>query len=914
MTETTRLHDRPKWALPILSVRSMPPALEDWEVDRRDLVARLTGVGAPRVVSVTAAAGYGKTVLLTQLVKASPCVAAWISLDTRDNNPRQLLGQLLVAFEFAGVLDANVVADALDRLTKDVDSVWACLINGIRRFAQPVRLYVDNLERLSSGSSRELLQRLLEQAPANLSFALSGRGQPQPGMSRWRLRGELATVDERQLAMSAEETGALCASTSLSLSDTFKLEAATGGWPAAIRLWLAAWQDSPGFSGGSSLFDPTVAEKAQTYLAEYLKDEVLGRLPDKLTQFLQDTCVVDSFNVDLAGLLAHSNDVVRILGRLRRHHLFVYPEAHKANWFRYHPLFRKALLNDREAGDPVGTKALQKQAGDWLLEHGHFGEGLYQYARNQSVSLLLSVVEKHTFDLLREGQVNEIVSSLARIPRQVGHDHFALAITEASVAHVSRDVNRIKASIRSLAPLLRKAPPHADLRRVGQAVTYLRSQIAYLGGNPRHGIRLCDTALAELDPVVPSHAAESVIRFHRANCHHALGHLKRAYGDASRALNDLKRNGLTGYVNTLGLLLGQIDLQQGRISDAEQRFDAMVVARTDARATSSNFYDVYCYLGMGMVRREQNQLAAAESFLNQAAAIALEFEPSAALSWAFHQLALVAWAKGDGDRASEIWQECQRLAWAHQHYGIYRLAGAYRVRLVLYQGNDDDYVNQWREEWRRTESCYGADTFPEERMALAWWRFRHGDMEGADRACHALLDQFADEGQVDLTIDAWLLKSCMLREQGHLDRAVWALNQAIVAADDHQLPILFFREGRDLVELVRQALSRRSSEQLGLSESLARREFVEQVLAKRHEPGGRAPLPEGDLLPFEPLTRREHDVLKLVAQGKSNQDVANTLFVGLSTVKTHINSIFRKLEVSTREEACAKASQFHLIG
>ncbi len=84
--------------------------------------------------------------------------------------------------------------------------------------------------------------------------------------------------------MTAEEIGAMCSGVSLNLSEVFQLEAATGGWVAAIRLWMVAWQDSQGLSGGRSLFDPVVTDQAQRYLGEFLEDEVFGHLPARLYQ------------------------------------------------------------------------------------------------------------------------------------------------------------------------------------------------------------------------------------------------------------------------------------------------------------------------------------------------------------------------------------------------------------------------------------------------------------------------------------------------------------------------------------------------------------------------------------------------------------------------------------------------------
>ena len=63
----------------------------------------------------------------------------------------------------------------------------------------------------------------------------------------------------------------------------------------------------------------------------------------------------------------------------------------------------------------------------------------------------------------------------------------------------------------------------------------------------------------------------------------------------------------------------------------------------------------------------------------------------------------------------------------------------------------------------------------------------------------------------------------------------------------------------------------------------------------------------------EPLSERELEVLRLIASGASNRDIARKLFVSLATVKTHINNIYRKLEVRTRTQALARARELDLL-
>lgn len=74
-----------------------------------------------------------------------------------------------------------------------------------------------------------------------------------------------------------------------------------------------------------------------------------------------------------------------------------------------------------------------------------------------------------------------------------------------------------------------------------------------------------------------------------------------------------------------------------------------------------------------------------------------------------------------------------------------------------------------------------------------------------------------------------------------------------------------------------------------------------------------APSPSPYMIPSIPLSDRELEVLKLIVDGKSNQEIANKLFVTLATVKTHVRSILNKLSVDDRTQAAVKAMKEGIV-
>jgi NarL family two-component system response regulator LiaR len=71
--------------------------------------------------------------------------------------------------------------------------------------------------------------------------------------------------------------------------------------------------------------------------------------------------------------------------------------------------------------------------------------------------------------------------------------------------------------------------------------------------------------------------------------------------------------------------------------------------------------------------------------------------------------------------------------------------------------------------------------------------------------------------------------------------------------------------------------------------------------------------PESPETLIEPLTERETEVLTLLARGKANKQIARELFVAVSTVKTHVNNLYRKLNISSRTQAALYAARIGLV-
>ena len=160
-------------------------------------------------------------------------------------------------------------------------------------------------------------------------------------------------------------------------------------------------------------------------------------------------------------------------------------------------------------------------------------------------------------------------------------------------------------------------------------------------------------------------------------------------------------------------------------------------------------------------------------------------------------------------------------------------------------------------------------------------------------------------------IEILILRALALKKRGDPSEALAALERALMLAEPEGYVRALVDEGEPIAALLSELLNARRK---GPRETRHRilLDYTRRVLAAFESPrAGAVPLSEPPLL--APLTAREREVLDLIASGLSNREIANRLFVEVSTVKSYANNIFRKLGVQSRTQALAEARALHLI-
>jgi len=894
------------------------PDLPEHVVARSRLTGRLLAATESRLLTVVAPAGYGKTCALVQVAGRFAGTTLWMELEAADSRPGRFLALLQAAVVAAGGRFAE--ADGVPAREQDYPVFFQQLAAALKSLG-PVLWVMDNAQWLRGKLASHWLPELLSWLPDSVCLCLSSRSCLALPLGRWRLADAVQEFGLADLAFHPDDVELILKQHRLavSLQAVYQVVDRTEGWITAIYFWILAYQ-KVNHQAQISFSSRPVFDRALEYIADYFEQEVLSLLSPRQQQFVAYTAVVPRFNDALAfSLLAEGSHMAKGEAAVCREKLlqglgFLQRERNHHGWYRYHHLFRACCYQRMHLRAPDTVQRLHVLAADWFLQQKHYTEAVHQVGRGKGINELLKVLEKYAFHVLREGEINTIIDFADDAGVFSDRDRLTLALINASRIIVTNDVNAALACIDELRQLVAMNPSEYDTERVRQTIDFMASRLALLKGDFQQGLAITQHSLQENTEFTP---ARAVLLFNQASCLFAMGHLAEARVFAGQSLDNFKQLGFVGYTNTVEFLLSQIDLMEG-LPTAALSYYAGMLHYEDSVTTQDNFYQVYLYLGQSMVLREQNQLSRAETLLGQAASIALRLGHSAALPQVLYVYGQVYSAGRDYSRAAAMWDEALSICETNQLQLLYRQCFAARARLALLRG-EQGVLAELDEHWLIEQQPGEMPWLPEEWLLYAWLQVARAtgnrallegkpaigplSVAGGRQVVSQVRQFFQQQGVVLFLIDVELMDACLEHRQGAAEKVMGHLQAAAELAYQQDVLRLFFDEGAEFMPHFKRALGQGSASLPQFVEASRTRALLkrfESQVVPAAEKAGYAAVAVG-------LSKREREVLSLIVAGDNNSVIAEKLFLGMSTVKTHINNIFRKLDVSSRQQAIQKA-------
>jgi ATP/maltotriose-dependent transcriptional regulator MalT len=878
------------------------------------------GLSGPLTL-ITSPAGSGKTTLAASCVASSGIPIAWLSLDKDDNRAGRFLNYLVAALQEA---DHTIGSEAARLLAASEqappEAVLTSLINDLDNADPDIALVLDDYQFINSQTVHEEVAFLLDHCPKTFHLVIATRSDPPLPLSRLRARGQTVELRAADLGFTEPEAAQFLNDVMglrLDAGSVAALQQRTEGWIAGLQmaaLSMRGHEDVPGFIAGFS--------GTNRYVLDYLLEEVLASQSREIQHFLLYTSILERLTAPLCDAVLENDEgfesrSASILEYLEKANLFLMPLDDERIWYRYHHLFADLLRTQlQKLLGARGVAQIHVRASDWHAQNGSILEAIDHASAASDDERVERFIEQNYMELVSSGEQSWLRSWTGKLSKELVYSRPWLCIYEAYSHSWFGELDEADQLLEEAEKRIRSESASGDALSMLGLLAYVRSRVTAMRGDIRRAIELC---LAAREQVPASNLALQL------DTRITLGYeyfLAGDYANARPILNETIRSGITAgaVINTVAAscLMARLVAVQGLLNKS---YDIYRVAAEAIPEESGQHLGSRALVEVGMadVLCEWNDLDAALAHLKQGLILLPWWDKADDWALAYVTLARIHLAQANGSDAREAVEKASQLI---QTRGVFsearRAVEIAQVRLWLAQG-DFQAANRWAAS--QAKRLGSDDRFGFENELADITRARVLIAQKKLKEAIALLAHLENAarsaGRMGRVIVILLLKTLANRETGDSEHAILALTECLALAEPEGYARVFLDEGQPMQMLVVQWLAHARSGPL--------RDYALRLLshfeAEPHAAAGGQDkaLPTGDPsgssgpAPVEPLTRRELEVLHLMALGKTNHEIAQELIVAPGTVKAHTASIYRKLDVARRTEAVARARQLEIL-
>ena len=871
-------------SLPILATKLHRPVPRPNAVPRPHLVTRLNEGLVGKMTLVSAPAGFGKSSLVAEWLVGVNRPVAWLSLEATESDPQRFLTYFIAALQSVAPGVGQTISPASG--PSPLSDSLAILVNDISQLREDIVLVLDDYHLVEARLIDEALTFFVTHLPTQLHLVVVSREDPTWPLSRLRANGQLSEIRAADLRFSNAEAATFLnqlIGLSLTDDDVEALQRRTEGWAAGLQLAAVSLRSRANSQEFIEAFTGS-----NRFVLDYLVEEVLQQQSEPVRNFLLHTAILHELNGSLCDAVTQLPDSSALLANLDRENLFIIPLDEERSWYRYHHLFGEMLRSRAPAAVDSPIADLHLRAAAWYAEAGRLAEAIEHAHAAKDFGKMAEYVEaiwpsfEHgyrgpTFRGWIEALPEEIVASSPQIA--VGYVWTLLDEGELDAAENWIGLTEALVTDSELGPLK-------------VSINTARAYQAQTMGDSAATIRFANEALRHVaDRSGGAHLIPEAM----------IGLADWATGDLEAAFERFMavRSGYhqqQNHVLVIGATLLMIDLrlEQNRLREATQLIE-QAEAFTDGRV----------FHGIADLRRLRAQVALLQgewercrTWLDEGYPLMVEGAvPGNEYHWQLLEAGLKI-VHGDEAAALDLIDQAE-AGFVGSPYPIIRPFDARRVRLQLRQGQV--------ESGRRWFDGVGADSSDYlgtyRQIARAEALAATGDVAGAGALLSSVRAVATDGGWQRLHLECLIALAIVQQSGGDEASARAIMVAALKMAQAEQIVWEFVFAFATIESLLNKIQATESS----LTTFVAQ---IRRAARPLGEAGTQMPNQEGLV---EPLSERELEVLRLVAEGLSNREIGERLFLALSTVKGHNRIIFDKLQVGRRTEAVKRAQELGLI-
>ncbi|MBK7456131.1 MAG: hypothetical protein IPJ46_21130 [Anaerolineales bacterium] len=862
-------------------------------VPRPHLVMRLQQGLEQKLILISAPAGYGKTTLLCEWLFGCGQAKAWVSVDKGDNDPSRFWAYVIAALRDAFSSVSSILPEIQTNPDLSVNEILITeLINELDKLSQPLILVLDDYHMIETQAIHAGVSFLLEHAPRHFHLVIATRADPPLPLAKLRARSEMLEMRLTDLRFTLEETADFLNRTMglpIVPDDVARIAKRTEGWIAGLQIAAISMQSTDDISGFVTSFTGS-----HHYIFDYLLEEILGRQTPEIRNFLLYTSILDQLTAPLCEALLEGEETRSssvILEELDHSNLFIVPLDHEHRWYRYHSLFAELLRVYLQQNNATQIPILHARASDWFEKQELTPDAIRHSLAAGDWERVIRLISANVFALLEQSELNTVAKQLDSLTSEKSRARPWLLVGRAWLAAYTAQFGSVEPILNMVESEIGGINSQVDQQTLAGHIAAIRAYVFWIGGKRDIAIQQAQEALECLpatDRLMRCQAA-TILGLSLSD----LNAASHAFDQALIYARDLNVSHVTIFAQSCWAFML---VEQGRLHEAYTAcLEAMRLAKSgNPHQPLPTLSHVYATLSL--ILFEWNDLEGAMRYAKDAVNLARHWEQADALHFAYTNLGEALFACGDREGAFDIlrqeWQVANRTSMWFESITI-----AQEVKWHLAQDNLEAALKCLRFAHVNIDSSKG--------MPLVFIQIFLAQKKYTN-ALTLIADALGDLEKMALgyrlvRVLIWqALAYHGLRQEA---QALSSLRQALKLASPEGYVRTFIGVGAALIPLLHQARA------AGIEP-----DYVNKLLAS---------IDQGDSLQsakavsvshlVEPLSEREMEVLRLLAQGLPDKKIAEVLVIARETVHKHLKNIYGKLGAHSRTEAILRARELSLL-
>jgi LuxR family maltose regulon positive regulatory protein len=886
---------------PILTTKLLlPPRRLDWVIRPR-LTKRLDQGLQRRLTLISAPAGFGKTTLVASWLHGlskrqllAPRIG-WLSLEEDDNDLVRFLSYFISAWQ---TIESGMGQTARQLLemprVPQPNHLMTLLLNDLAQLPQQSILVLDDYHVIKHQELQTAVAFFLDHLPPQCQVVIVTREEPSLPLPRLRARSEVLEIRLQDLRFTRDETAAFLKRTmrlALTADEAQALENHTEGWVAGLQMAALSLRGRPAPpDSDSAVLDIDGFGGGQRDIIDYLAAEVLRQQAPEICAFLRQTAILERFNASLCDGVTGRFDAQAMLAHLERANLFLIPLDDQGQWYRYHHLFADFLRTELAESE---QRDLHIKASRWHEENGFTPEAIKHALAARDYLTAVRLIRLGAEEACRDGKYNTLLNWVNALPEKVVRAHSDLLVHKGWILYLRGEI--VTGEAYAALAVENQRPDDLPLHR-GMLLGF-RAYLAINRDEPVQAVKFAQEALTLLGET------ES---FYRTTALSHLGQAQRLTGDRQTAIHTLRQAIALGQrlghhlpiLEALGYLTLLLN-QQGKLREAILSCEQAVCRYLDERGHPAPVAGLV-YVPLGMLYYEINDLARAHHYLTTGIALCQQMGTVYYALVGQRTLAKLYYAQGEIEAMWETLAAARELATNSENPRRIRRISAVTAELQLRQGITAAAVHTLSD-----LPVTPGDRTEQENLIHARLLLAQGQAQAAHNLLQEIEESAQQQGRLSSLITIYLLQALAHQSLDNMAASLDCLEEALCLAAPEGYRRVFLDEGPAVAALLSQRQQVAPTFVAGLLKAFAKLSTGEPSRLSASSVLTR-PL-------IEPISETQLNILRLVAEGLSNRDIAARLMITEGTTKWHLNQIYGKLNVCSRTQAVAQARQHKLL-